>query len=77
MGYVLVYVGLLVMCFISAGIRRSDGERMAESMDPQNSNISLGFPKGFPMVFAELELGMAEVVFLFFLFGGESFIATI
>jgi hypothetical protein len=39
---------------------------MAESMDPQNSNIS-----GFPMVFAELELGMAEVVFLFFCLGGN------
>ena len=49
--------------YISALIRRSDdSERMAESMDPQNSKISLGFP----MVFAELELGMAEVVFLFF-----------
>jgi hypothetical protein len=44
---------------------------MAESMDTQNSNISLGFPKGIPMVFAELELGMAEVVFLFFCLGGN------
>ena len=53
--------------YISALIRRSDdSERMAESMDPQNSKISLGFP----MVFAELELGMAEVVFLFF-WGGN------